>query len=46
MVSIKNAHSYEGTAWDGDSLFHQNYDFPSHVTERLLSLSPMSGSVK
>jgi len=46
MESIKNAYTYGGMTRDGDSLFHQNDDFPSRVTEPLLSLSPISKLVK
>jgi hypothetical protein len=45
MVSIKNALSHDRMAWDGNSYTHQAYVFPSHVTQCLLSLNPMSGSV-
>ncbi len=45
-MSIKNTVSHDGLVWAGHSCFHQNRDFPAHITERLLSLSPMSESVK
>ena len=44
-MSIKKGVDYDGMAWDGDSYVHQMYVFPSHVTEPLLSLSPISESV-
>ena len=44
--SLKNANSYDGMAWDGDSLFHQKHDFPSHVTEPLLSPNSIFWLVK
>jgi hypothetical protein len=46
MESIKSLPQYDGMAWGGGSLLHQRHDFPSHVTELLLSVSPMSGLVK
>lgn len=46
MMSIKSIVAHEGAVWGGDSLFHQKYDFPPHITEPLLSLNPMSGLVK
>jgi len=45
-MSIKKGISYNRLVWAGDSFFHQIYVFPAHITERLLSLSPMSESVK
>ena len=44
--SLKNANTYDGMAWGRSSFFHQKLDFLLHVTESLLSLKPMSGSVK
>ena len=46
MTSIKNSVSYDRLIWGGDSLFHQKHDFPPHITDSLLSLSPISGMVK
>jgi len=45
-MSIKKGVDYDGPVWAGHSCFHQNRDFPAHITERLLSLSPMSMLVK
>jgi hypothetical protein len=46
MDRLKPPTIHTGPAWDRDSFFHQNYDFLSHVTIPLLSLSPMSELVK
>ena len=45
-MSIKKGISYNSPVWGRDSHFHQKHDFLPNITERLLSLSPMSESVK
>ena len=45
-MRIKSRVSYHGPAWGRGSFFHQKLDFLPHVTEHLLSLKSMSGSVK
>lgn len=45
-MSIKKGVDYNGLVRNGSSLFHQNRDFPFRATQSLLSLNPMSESVK
>lgn len=45
-MTIKNIVAYDGTVWGRDSLFHQKHDFLPHITQCLLSPSPISGMVK
>ena len=42
MASIKKPVDYDSPVWEGDSCTHQVYDFPSHATEVLIPLRPMS----
>ena len=42
MMTIKNTVPHDGLVWGRDSCVHQTCDFLPHITERLLSLSPMS----
>jgi len=46
MMSIKNNVAYDGPVWGGDSLLHQSYDFPPHITQCLIARSPISMLVK
>jgi hypothetical protein len=45
-MSIKKGVDYNGLVRNGDSFFHQIYVFPFRATQSLLSLNPMSESVK
>jgi hypothetical protein len=45
-MSIKKGVSDNGSVWGRDSHFHQKHDFLPHITQCLLSQSPMSMLVK
>jgi hypothetical protein len=41
MMSIKKGVDHDGSVWGRDSSVHQTSDFLPHITQHLLSMSPM-----